>query len=334
MAPRQARYVRLSHLGGTPPGEHWSIAELFAYEAATTPWAPPDTAVTALEAARRELAHGADDPTGPHPKRAPVTYAHRRAQGRVGTGVRGGERGDAAGARVGGGSPCLRPGAGAGELVEGLGRAGRRGPRRPGLAGDASLGRAGRRAETRVVALGRDAEAEALRAEAERRAAPAFHVRFGHDLELVRVEVAGRRLTGEHGHRAVRVTGSPPGGRDLHGPRPRRPARRTRGLRAGSSDGRRLRHRQGETVEETVELRVPADAPPGPYQIRAAVWDPARARHLPVRGVRSTAPAPNGDGGRPDSALTGSGPGRRCRRSADGFGRQVPTRTGLRRLRR
>ena len=154
MAPRQARYVRLSHLGGTPPGEHWSIAELFAYEAATTPWAPPDTAVTALEAARRELAHGADDPTGPHPKRAPVTYAHRRAQGRVGTGVRGGERGDAAGARVGGGSPCLRPGAGAGELVEGLGRAGRRGPRRPGLAGDASLGRAGRRAETRVVALG------------------------------------------------------------------------------------------------------------------------------------------------------------------------------------
>jgi len=145
---------------------------------------------------------------------------------------------------------------------------------------------------------------------------------------------AGRRLTGEHGHRAVRVTGSPPGGRDLHGPRPRRPARRTRGLRAGSSDGRRLRHRQGETVEETVELRVPADAPPGPYQIRAAVWDPARARHLPVRGVRSTAPAPNGDGGRPDSALTGSGPGRRCRRSADGFGRQVPTRTGLRRLRR
>ena len=38
----------------------------------------------------------------------------------------------------------------------------------------------------------------------------------------------------------------------------------------------------GETVEETVELRVPADAPPGPYQIRAAVWDPARAKHLPV----------------------------------------------------
>jgi len=133
-----------------------------------------------------------------------------------------------------------------------------------------------------LTGLGRAAEAEALRAEAERRAAPAFHVRFGHDLELVRVEVPADIPRGSTGHRAVRVAGSPPGGRELHGPRPRRPARRTRGLRAGSSDGRRLRHRQGETVEETVELRVPADAPPGPYQIRAAVWDPARAKHLPV----------------------------------------------------
>ena len=202
MAPRQARYVRLSHLGGTPPGEHWSIAELFAYEAATTPWAPPDTAVTALEAARRELAHWADDPTGPHPKRAPATYAHRRAQvawarvfAAANEATRRAPEWEAAHHLYGRALELASWSKDWDELVDGaradqawletLRWAELAGERRPALW---RSGRAMAEVEA-LTGLGRAAEAEALRAEAERRAAPAFHVRFGHDLELVRVEV-------------------------------------------------------------------------------------------------------------------------------------------------
>src|SRR5207249_7488681 len=77
-----------------PWGAEWSIGELFVYEAADRPWAPPPAAVAVLAEARQELAHYMDDPGGPNPRRAPVTAAHRRGQeigrascrGRVGGG--------------------------------------------------------------------------------------------------------------------------------------------------------------------------------------------------------------------------------------------------------
>jgi Dolichyl-phosphate-mannose-protein mannosyltransferase/F5/8 type C domain len=80
LQPRLVRYVRLTNVGDGPRGSEWSIGELFAYEAAGAPWIPPGAAVTALAEAQAELAHYMDDPGGPHPRRAPVTTLHRRAQ--------------------------------------------------------------------------------------------------------------------------------------------------------------------------------------------------------------------------------------------------------------
>jgi len=81
MHPEPTRYVRLTQTGtGVAPDALWSIAELFVYEAATTPWEPPPAAVHAEAAAVRDLDHWMDDPVGPNPIRAPVTYEHRRAQ--------------------------------------------------------------------------------------------------------------------------------------------------------------------------------------------------------------------------------------------------------------
>ena len=80
MKPRLTRYVRLTQTEKGDPGTVWSIAELFVYEAATTPWEPPAEAAEAATAAERQLDHWMDDPQGPNPIRAPVTYEHRRAQ--------------------------------------------------------------------------------------------------------------------------------------------------------------------------------------------------------------------------------------------------------------
>ena len=80
MEPRPTRYVRLIETGKGEPGALWSIAELFVYEAAATPWGPPPEAAEAATAAERQLDHWMDDPEGPNPIRAPATYEHRRAQ--------------------------------------------------------------------------------------------------------------------------------------------------------------------------------------------------------------------------------------------------------------
>ena len=78
--PRETRYVRLTSLGAESRDAGWSVAELFVYEPATSPWPPPPAATAALSAATAELDRWMDDPTGPHPLRAPVTSEHRRAQ--------------------------------------------------------------------------------------------------------------------------------------------------------------------------------------------------------------------------------------------------------------
>jgi hypothetical protein len=80
MEPRPIRYLRLVETETGEPGALWSIAELFVYEPASTPWAPSPDAAAAAAAAERQLDHWMDDPDGPNPIRAPVTYEHRRAQ--------------------------------------------------------------------------------------------------------------------------------------------------------------------------------------------------------------------------------------------------------------
>jgi hypothetical protein len=77
--PRRTRYVRLTNIGAPWPAQ-WSLSELFVYEAAESPWSPPAAAMAALTTTSRELDHWMDDPTGPHPMRAPATFEHRRAQ--------------------------------------------------------------------------------------------------------------------------------------------------------------------------------------------------------------------------------------------------------------
>ena len=78
--PQPTRYLRLVETEKREPGALWSIAELFVYEAATTPSEPSPGAIEAATAAERHLSHWMDDPAGPNPIRAPVTYEHRRAQ--------------------------------------------------------------------------------------------------------------------------------------------------------------------------------------------------------------------------------------------------------------
>jgi 4-amino-4-deoxy-L-arabinose transferase-like glycosyltransferase len=77
---RPSRYLRFTHIGAETEGGLWGIAELFVYEAGDAPWHPARPAVDALQAAGEALDHWMDDPGGPHPRRAPVTYEHRRAQ--------------------------------------------------------------------------------------------------------------------------------------------------------------------------------------------------------------------------------------------------------------
>jgi hypothetical protein len=78
--PEATRYVRLTETERGEPGELWGIAELFVYEGAATPWEPSPDAAAAVAAAERQLDHWMDDPAGPNPIRAPVTYEHRRRQ--------------------------------------------------------------------------------------------------------------------------------------------------------------------------------------------------------------------------------------------------------------
>ncbi|HWC04909.1 MAG TPA: glycosyltransferase family 39 protein [Methylomirabilota bacterium] len=78
--PHPARFLRFVQTEKGESGGLWSVAELFVHEAAMAPSPPPPAAADAVSVAGRELDHWADDPDGPNPIRAPVTYEHRRAQ--------------------------------------------------------------------------------------------------------------------------------------------------------------------------------------------------------------------------------------------------------------
>lgn len=80
MEPQPVRYLRFVQIGEADLGALWGIAELFVYEPAEAPWMPPAAAAAAVASADGYLERWMDDPFGPNPSRAPVTYGHRRAQ--------------------------------------------------------------------------------------------------------------------------------------------------------------------------------------------------------------------------------------------------------------
>ena len=199
--PRESRYVRVTSLGAESPGAWWSVAEFFVYEAATAPWPAPPAATAALAAATRELDHWMDDPTGPHPLRAPVTGEHRRAQvpwGRAFAAANGALAAapDWEEAHHLYGSTLARAGWGAG-LETALDRARRDGAWQEVVRlaelidAEPDAGwRAGRLAAwaEALEQLGRPAEAAAIRARPEPVAARNVRVDFGGDLLLIGID--------------------------------------------------------------------------------------------------------------------------------------------------
>ena len=201
--------MRITSLGAESPGAAWSVAELFVYEPATSPWSPPPAATAALSAATAELDRWMDDPTGPHPLRAPVTTEHRRAQVAWGRAFAAANEALAAApdweaAHHLYGRALARAGWGAG-LDDALDRA-----RADGawhevihvaelMDADPDAGwRAGRLAAwaEALEQLGRPAEAAAIRARPEPVPARTVRVDFGGDLELTGSTVPRRRARG------------------------------------------------------------------------------------------------------------------------------------------
>jgi 4-amino-4-deoxy-L-arabinose transferase-like glycosyltransferase len=295
--PRPARYVRLTQTGRDR--YLWGIGELFAYETADAPWEPPPAARAAHAAAAAELARWMDDPWGPHPKRTPVSYAHRRAQ------VRWSAVFDAA-ARASDIAPeweeahhlyarALALWPWSGDLDQALARA--RADEAWGevirwaeqaAAAEPDFWRSGR-AEGQAEALarlGRDADAaaarvEAARLEAERRPARAVRARFGDVLELTGVELPatvrrGERVVMRYAWRALRrMRVDYAAFVHLQGP-----GRLLLDDHALGDDYGTSWWDEGERTEETRRFVVPADAPPGPYRLKIGVWWPETRSRL------------------------------------------------------
>jgi hypothetical protein len=296
-APREGRYVRLTAIGREWPGGLWSVAELFVYEAVEAPSPPPPTATAALAAAARELDRWMDDPTGPHPLRAPVTSERRRAQ------VRWGPAFSAVNAALATapeweephhvyGMALARAGWGH-NLEHALDQAGRDGAWLEAIrlaalidAEPDATWRAGRLATwaEALERLGRSAEAAAIRARPDPMPARAVRVRFGQELELVGVDGPREARPGEtvrvsyHWRRGsastydywvfLHVLGLP----DTRNP----------DQPVGAVDYGPSYWAPGERVRQTVTFTVPPAAAPGVYPLRVGVWLPSTGRRLHV----------------------------------------------------
>jgi hypothetical protein len=295
-APKPARYVRLTSLGGIYPGMLWSVAELFVYEPSSVPWSPPAAATEALASAVGSLDHWMDDPTGPHPSRAPVTTEHRRAQ--VPCGAAFAAINDALTAAPEWeashhlyGWALAKAGWGAGP-ERALGRARGDGAWHEVVrlaevidADPASEWRAGRLEAwaQALERLGRSTEAAAIRTRPAPTPARSVLVRFGRELEL----------TGLDGPVEV-----PPGGTvhvSYHWRRLDAAAHdywvflHVVGLRRGNHDqpvggpGCGLSQWvEGDRLRQTVRLAIPADTLPGTYPMRLGVWLPSTGRRLRI----------------------------------------------------
>jgi F5/8 type C domain-containing protein/dolichyl-phosphate-mannose-protein mannosyltransferase len=294
-APHPARYVRLTDIGAPWPGGQWSVSELFVYETAEYPWAPPAPAVSALTAATGELDHWMDDPTGPNPLRAPYTFEHRRRQVHWATVFGAADEALAA-------APDWEEAHHV--YARALGWAGwGRGPEwlldqafkdgawqevlrlsdlvdaQPNVAWRA--GREEARAEA-LEKLGRPAEAAAIRALPDPVPSRSVRIQFGKDLELVGVDVPPEARPGD----TVRLdyywhllgTTSYDYWVFLH----------VIGL-AGSRNHDEMvggygssNWAAGERVRQIVTFRVPPDAKPGTYPLRVGVWLPSTGRRLHI----------------------------------------------------
>jgi 4-amino-4-deoxy-L-arabinose transferase-like glycosyltransferase len=295
--PRPARYVRLVQTGRDR--FLWSIGELFAYEAAGVPWEPPPAARVAHGTAGARLAHWMDEPSGPHPKRTPVSYPHRRAQ------VRWPAVFDATAealavapeweeahhlyARV------LALWRWSGDFDQALAQARADGAwgevlrwATEAASADPDFWRSGRteaRAEA-LARLGRDADAAAARAaaarvEAERRPARAVRARFGEALELTGVELPatvrrGEPLVVRYAWRALRRSAVDYAAFvRLQGPGRLLFDDHLLGGSYGTSWWD-----DAERAVETRRLVLPADAPPGTYRLKVGVWRPETGSRL------------------------------------------------------
>ncbi len=296
-APRPARYVRLVQTGRDR--FRWSIGEVFAYEVAAAPWEPPPSAQAALAAAAAEMARWMDDPSGPHPKRTPVSYPHRRAQ------VRWSALFDAT-TRAVEAAPeweethhlyarALALWPWSGDLDHAVARA--RADEAWGevirwaeqaAAARPDFWRSGR-AEAQAEALarlGRDGDAAAVREraarlEAEHRPAHGLRARFGDDLELTGVDLPatvrpGERVVVRYDWRARRRMGV-----DytafVHFQAPGRLLVDDHML--GGDYGTSW-WAEGERMQETRGFVMPPDSPPGRYGVKIGVWRPEARRRL------------------------------------------------------
>jgi hypothetical protein len=295
-SPKLARYLRITSLGGVYPGMRWSVAELFVYEPSSGPWAAPAAATEALASAVGSLDHWMDDPTGPHPSRAPVTTEQRRAQ--VPWGAAFAAINDALAAAPEWeashhlyGRALARAGWGAGP-ERALERA-----RRDGawhevvrlaelIDADPTLEWRAGRLEAWAQALerlGRSPEAAAIRTRPAPTPARSVLVHFGRELELsgldgpVEVHPGGTVHVSYHWRRLAAAA------HDywvfLH----------VDGLRRGNHDqpvggpGYGLSQwTKGERLRQTVPLAIPADTLPGTYPMRLGVWLPATGRRLRI----------------------------------------------------
>ena len=295
--PRSARHVRLTSLGATEAGARWSVAELFVYEPAPAPWAPPREATGSLAAAAQGLDRWMDDPTGPHPLRAPMTAAHRRAQ--VPWGATFAAVNDALAAAPDWeaahqlyGRALARAGWGAGPELA-LDQARRDGAWLEVLRIAALIDqrpepewRAGR-VTAQVEALrqlGRPAEAAVVEARAEPVPDRRVRVQFGRSLELVGVDIPQQARPGETVRVGYHWRLLNPSAYDywvfLH----------VRGLPRNDNHDQPVgadrytvsQWAPAEQVFQTVAVTVPQDAPAGRYSLRVGVWLPPTGRRLHV----------------------------------------------------
>jgi dolichol-phosphate mannosyltransferase len=294
MAPHQARYIRFRHLGEPRHGK-WAVAELFVYQAADRPWDPPATAVAALAEARQALAHWMDDPGGPHPKRAPVTHAHRRAQVQWATVFDAANRALAAAPEweeaheLYGSALALSAWSSVPDLAVRQAQADHAWTEvlRWAEVADAEhpeLWRSGRieaRAEA-LDALGRRDEAAAVRAAGAGRPPAAFHVAFGDEIEIIGLDMpafvhAGDVVPIRWTWRALRAM------RDdyavvVYLDHETTHRRFGDAWKLGGAFGTSV-WMSGERVEHRVALQVPPDATRGSYRV-----------HVVVRPVHATRP--------------------------------------------
>lgn len=296
-APREGRYVRFTNVGTEWPGRWWSVTELFVYEPAAAPWSAPPVATAALAAATRELDHWMDDPTGPNPLRAPVTYGHRRGQVPWGRALAAANDALAAApdweeAHHLYGWALARAGWGDG-LDRMLDRARADGAWleviRLAELSDAdphAAWRAGRMAAWAEALdhLGRPAEAAAIRARPEPVPARSVRVRFGQDLELVGVDGPPEAHAGEtvrmsyYWHRLDASAYDYWVFLHIHG---------LRGVGnydqlVGAPHYGPSCWAPGERIRQTVAFTVPVDTPPGVYPLRAGLWLPFTCRRLRI----------------------------------------------------